>query len=71
MILERTLQIGLRRIAGVTRFGEQAQIGQAQLRHQALICFQRCRTSRALNEGIGKSKQKQRQQEGEKGKRAE
>ena len=71
MILDRALQIGLRRITGITRFGEQAQIGQAQLGHQASICFLYRRTSRTLKNSIGEGQQKQRRQEGEKDKRAE
>jgi len=35
MILKSGMQVGLRRMARVTGLGEQREIGQAQLRHQA------------------------------------
>jgi len=70
MVLERALQIGLRRMAGVACFGKKAQIGQTQLCHQSLVCCQRVGISRATNGYLGKSQQKQRQKTGEKDERA-
>lgn len=70
MILESAVQIGLGRMACVAGFGEQAQVGQTQLRHQPRICIQRRNTSGALAGGIGESQQKQCQEKAEKNERA-
>jgi len=37
MVLKRRVVVGLTRMAGVARFGEQAQIAQAQLPYQLLV----------------------------------
>lgn len=70
MVLKRALQIGLRRMAGVARFGEQAQVGQTQLRHQPLVRRQHLGTGGAPEGGIGKGEQEQRQTKGEEGESA-
>ncbi len=40
MILRGGMQIGLRGMAGVTRFGKQGQVGQAEPDNQILRCLQ-------------------------------
>lgn len=70
VVLERALQISLRGMAGVARFGEQTQVGQAQLRHQPFVCRQNIRTPRAPEGSIGEGEQEQRQTEGEESKSA-
>ena len=37
MILQRRMQVGLRRMAGVTGFGEQRQVGQAETGDQFAV----------------------------------
>lgn len=69
VILECTVQVGLGRMARVTGFREQAQVGEAQPRDQPRIGIQRCSTYGPPAAGIGESQQKKRQGKGEKNER--
>src|SRR5574343_403628 len=39
MVLQRRMQVGLRRVAGVAGFGEQRQVGQTELFDQSTVGF--------------------------------
>ena len=59
MVLKSTLQVGLRRVAGVSSFGEEAEIGQPEACHQLGFPGHSLGTQGTLPGGIDKSHEEQ------------
>jgi len=57
MVLKRAMQIGLREMASVARFGEQTEVGQFEPRRQFTLPGQSRRTLAAQPGGVGKRQQ--------------